>query len=162
MITVLCAARKSYYFDLPGLDVYGKERNAYNFTGTNPVIAHPPCAQWSRLRSFARFDLEEKGLANFCWEVVNKNGGVFEHPLGSSFFKNVRIDMSKLYSVDQSWFGFPARKRTLLYFHKCKPLAFPLKFDAVQVKVENMGADARSLMTYSFATWLVKSVSNVQ
>jgi len=85
MISILCAANKSNYYKIPNLDIWNKERNAYNFTSSQPVICHPPCAQWSRMRSFSKDCPVEKALAEFCYLQVIKNGGILEHPAGSSF-----------------------------------------------------------------------------
>lgn len=156
MIAVLCALPNSVYKTINGLDVYDKERNAYTFDLDYPVIAHPPCAQWSRLRSFSKFDREEKDLAFFCLEKIKRNGGILEHPSGSSFFKEAGIKPT--ISVDQSWFGFPCRKRTYLYFHGLKPLEFPLSFDLVEKTVDQLTGDARSYTTLAFANWLIQCV----
>ena len=125
MISVLCAKKNSVYKTIPGIDVWDEERDAYFFTGSNPVITHAPCAQWSRMKAFANDNPDEKELAYFCLKNVIRNGGIFEHPAGSSFFKEAGITKG-IYSVDQSWWGFPATKRTYLFFSECKPFPFPL------------------------------------
>ena len=125
MITVLCAKKNSLYKTIPGIDVWDEDRDAYFFTGSNPVITHAPCAQWSQMKGFANDKPDEKELAFHCLKYVVRNGGIFEHPSGSSFFKEAGIERN-VYSVDQSWWGFTARKKTWLYFSKCKPLAFPI------------------------------------
>lgn len=165
MISVLCVMPGSNYFQIPGLDLWDAKRDAYNFIGSNPVITHAPCAQWSRLKAFANDNPREKELAWFCLEKVRRNGGIFEHPAGSSFFKEAGI--KKIYSVDQSWWGFPARKRTYLYFHGYKPLAFPLSFDRITYKVGgnrngsliSMIKRDHSKMTLSFCQYLVDCLS---
>lgn len=125
MISVLCAKKNSVYKTIPGVDVWDHERDAYFFTGSNPVITHAPCAQWSRMKAFANDRPDEKELAFFCLKNVIRNGGIFEHPAGSTFFKEAGVEKN-IYSVDQVWWGFPAIKKTYLFFHNCKPLAFPV------------------------------------
>lgn len=159
MISVLCANKDSIYKTFPDLDVWDAARNAYNFTGENRIIAHPPCQQWSRLKRFAKDNESEKGLAWFCLEMVLQNGGVLEHPSGSSFFAAAGIPKSKIYSIDQHWFGFPCRKRTYLFFHKCKPIEYKLRFDAIEKKVDQLHSSRRSDTTKEFAEWLIKCVS---
>ncbi|WP_124561457.1 hypothetical protein [Pedobacter sp. KBW01] len=159
MIAVLCALEKSVYKTIPDLDVYDKNRDAYTFDLSIPIIAHPPCQQWSRLREFSKENKKEKELAFFCLEKIHQNGGVLEHPAGSSFFKEAGIKPTL--SIDQAWFGYPARKRTYLYFYGCKPLAFPLTFDLATKKVENMGQVARSVTTLQFAEYLISCVNQV-
>jgi len=161
VISVLCVNPDSVYKTLPDLDVWDKARNAYHFAGSNPVITHAPCQQWSRMRTFAKEDQEEKALAFFCYDKVKTNGGIFEHPAGSSFFKIAGIRSSEIYSVDQSWFGFPCRKRTYLYFSKCKPLQFPLRFEAITKTVDQLHSSSRSDTTILFAEWLIKCALQV-
>jgi len=52
-VAVLFARRRSIYFDLPGCDVYDEARDVRNFVGGLPVVAHPPCRSWGRLRGLA-------------------------------------------------------------------------------------------------------------
>lgn len=70
MITVLCIDSHSNYKKIAGLDLWDRNRDAYNYRGTNPIIAHPPCSQWSRLRAFSRINQKEKNLAWFCLMMV--------------------------------------------------------------------------------------------
>lgn len=167
MITVLCAKKDSIYKTIPGIDVWDEERDAYFFTGSNPVITHAPCAQWSTLRAFANDNPDEKELAYFCLTKVMRNGGIFEHPAGSAFFKQAGVNKN-IYSVDQSWFGFPARKRTYLFFHKCKPLAFPIMThyptnvvatSRRKHKLPDMKKSERSTTVKAFAQWMIDSIN---
>lgn len=156
-ISVLCVMQKSNYYLIPGLDLWDIDRDAYNFTGTNPVIVHPPCAQWSKMKWYAKDDPRQKELAFFCLEKVKQNGGILEHPAGSSFFKTAGIKPT--ISVNQSWFGFRGRKTTWLYFHGYKPIAHPITFDPPAVKnVKKMGKDERSKMPIDFCLWLVNCI----
>jgi hypothetical protein len=157
MVSILCVAPNSHYLDL-GVDCWTKERDAYNFTAQNPVITHAPCAQWSRLKAFEKVNQVEKDLAVFCWERVNENGGIFEHPAGSSFFDFVGCNRKRLYSFDLAWWGFPARKRTYLYFNACAPTSFPISFDCIESNVEEMGYGERSLTPERMCRWLIESV----
>lgn len=152
LISVLCALENSNYKNLDGFDVWDKNRNAYNFTGRNPVITHAPCSQWSVLKGLSKPDLDEKNLAFFCLEKVKANGGIFEHPANSSFFREAGIRPT--ISVDQFWFGFPARKPTWLYFSDCEPLPVPLRFDARETTVSKLWSNQRSITTVNFALWL--------
>ncbi len=156
-ITVLCTNEKTIYKKL-GLDCYDKIRDAYNFKGNNPVITHAPCAQWSVAKPFSKFNQYEKDLAWFCLDKVNSNGGIFEHPANSSFFKEAGIKPS--ICIDQFWFGFPARKKTWLYFSKCKPLQTPIRFDAIETDVRSMWSTDRSTTTKEFALWLIQCIQN--
>lgn len=157
--SVLCICENSNYLKIDGLDLWDKNRDVYNYTSSNVIIAHPPCQQWSKLKAFANDDIKERDLAAFCFHLVKLNGGVFEHTACSSFFKFIGADFSKIISVNQSWWGFPAKKPTYLYFENCKPLSYPLSFDLVQKKVSQMSYKKRSIMPLGFCKWLVECVS---
>ncbi|TCN55500.1 hypothetical protein D0809_16795 [Flavobacterium circumlabens] len=158
MITVLCALEKSVYHQIPGIDVYDKNKDAYTYDGCGLVIAHPPCQQCSKLKHFAAYNKLEKELAFFCLEKIQKNGGILEHPHGSSFFKEAGIKPTII--VDQSWWGFPAQKRTSLYFNECIPLELPKIFFPPTKTVQRMDKSHRSITVLPFATWLINSVQN--
>lgn len=156
--TVLCIDDLSNYRQIPDLDLWDAKRNTYNcLFPAGRVIAHPPCAQWSKLKALAKPNEEEKNLAWYCLEMVRKFGGVLEHPEGSAFFKEAGI--SPTITVDQSWWGFPARKRTHLYFVNCSPSPALVRFGPAKCGVEDLHSSVRSRMTLSFCAWLVASVT---
>ena len=78
-ITVLFARRDSVYKTM-GADVWDADRNALYWRGGNPVVAHPPCRAWGRLRKFAKPQPGELDLARFAVAQVRRYGGVLEHP----------------------------------------------------------------------------------
>lgn len=167
MISILCAKTDSLYKQIPGLDVWDEHRNAYYFTGSNPVITHAPCAQWSSMKAFAHKNDITKDLAFHCLKMVIRNGGIFEHPAGSSFFKEAGVTKN-IYSVDQSWWGFPARKRTYLFFHKCKPIEHPILTLGPSLVVasskkgsplKEMPKSIRSTTVLPFAHWMIQSIN---
>lgn len=158
MIPVLCVMKGSNYYSIPNLDIYDKKRDAYNYAGADMVIAHPPCQQWSRLRKFAIDDKYERDLAPFCYEIVRKNGGILEHPAGSALFRYVNAPRSQIYSVDQSWWGFPARKRTYLFVQDLELLPYPISLDIPKMNVHQMHSSQRSKMTLSMCEWMVKNI----
>lgn len=98
-----------------------------------PIVAHPPCAQWGRLKHFARKDAAEKDLAVWAVHQLRKCGGVLEHPVGSSLWHDQGLprpgDRDEFggftLAVDQSWFGHRARKPTLLYVVGIEPRDIP-------------------------------------
>lgn len=151
--TILCVQDDSNYHKIPNLDLWTKERDAYKYTGSEPVITHAPCQQWSRLKKFAKQNKLEKDLAMYCLEIVQKNGGIFEHPGGSSFFKYAGIKPTL--SINQSWWGFRARKITYLYYHKIKPIPIQLNFEAITITVDRMDKKERSKMPLAFCQWLI-------
>lgn len=86
MISVLFARADSNYKALPSVDVWDAERDARTWPGGNPVVAHPPCRAWGRLRHFAKPRPDEKALAIFAVDQVRKWGGVLEHPASSTLW----------------------------------------------------------------------------
>lgn len=127
-------------------------------------MAHPPCSQWSRLRHLALRNDAERELAFLCLKHVRREGGVLEHPAGSAFFPCAKLPPAGgsdrhgfTTVVDQSWFGFPARKRTLLYVCGVSPKElerFPLRLGALTT-VDRLHSSQRSSTTLEFAAWLV-------
>ncbi|WP_202122885.1 hypothetical protein, partial [Escherichia coli] len=75
-IAVLFARVDSNYKAMPECDVFDIERDARTFAGGMPVVAHPPCRAWGRLRKFAKPRPDEKALALFAVAQVRAFGGV--------------------------------------------------------------------------------------
>ena len=186
-VAVLFAMKDSIYNQYAECDVYDKERNALSFCGDLPVIAHPPCRAWGRLRSFAKPEPGEKELAFFALEMVRKNGGVLEHPESSKLWEEANLPFGLntddfggwTLKVDQFWWGHKARKRTWLYICgiERRYVSYPIRFDAIQYTVSttmNRGRKHfkpkptiskrdRSATPKLFAEWLIdlaKKTSN--
>lgn len=74
-----------------GVDCWDEKRDARRYEGPGPVVAHPPCARWSRLAEsvYARTRKEEHRPGNdggcfaFALAAVRRWGGVLEHPASS-------------------------------------------------------------------------------
>lgn len=158
--TILCVQENSNYYKIPGLDLWDKKRNAYNYTGSNPIITHAPCQQWSRLKHFANENKEEKELAMHCLKLVQQNGGIFEHPAGSSFFKHAGIKPTL--SINQNWWGYKCKKTTYLYYSKIKPNAINLNFNAITHKIHQLDKTERSKMPLKFCQWLINHNLEIQ
>lgn len=158
-VAVLGVAERSVYRSFRDVELYDRSRDLRTYQGPYPVVAHPPCAQWSRMREFARFDLEEKLLGPLCIDLVRRYGGVVEHPLGSSLFAGLPGDVGHVFPIDQAWFGFPSRKRTLLYIVGCPARAlpaFPLLLGEAEGRVELMPQERRSETPLYLAAWLLE------
>lgn len=163
-VAVLCVAEKSAYRALPDLDLWDRKRDAAKYQGPHPIVAHPPCAQWSRLRAFSRVDLAEKALGPLTIALARRYGGVVEQPAGSALFAGLPVAGRSdawgfTHVLDQSWFGYPARKRTLLYICGVLPDAlpsYPLILGGGHRLVESMSSAERSHTVVDLAAWLVQ------
>lgn len=154
-IPVLFCQKNSNYKNLQGFDPYDIDRDARTYTGNMPVIAHPPCATWARLRAFAKQDTHDLGF--FAIDTVMRCGGIIEHPAGSKLFDHVDLAKGFLLSINQHWFGHPAKKHTWLYIYGVSPSQlppYPLSFDAISAKVENMSRHHRDHTPILLCTWL--------
>ena len=179
-VAVLFAARRSIYKALgPALDVYDAERDARTWPGGCPVIAHPPCRSWGRLSHLSKAPAAERLLGFHAVDCVRRYGGVLEHPEGSALWpcaslprpglvgrSRVRTDRFGGYtlSVDQSWWGHRAPKRTWLYVVGVSPTRLPLfspSFLAPSSLVESMGYRERAATPRDFALWLVELARSV-
>ena len=113
----------SGYKDRAEWDVYDINRDATNYKGDLPVVAHPPCRAWGILSHMANPREGEKELAHFAIKQVRRCGGILEHPSGSRLFKHHLPDVGMFpdefggYTIiiDQFDFGHVAHKNTKLY-----------------------------------------------
>lgn len=132
-VAILFARGDSNYKALPGCDVWDAERNALNWPGGAPVVAHPPCRAWGRLRQFAKPRADEKSLATWAVAQVRRFGGVLEHPEGSTLWEAAGLPAPGKRDAFGGWtlgihqheFGHRAEKATLLYIVGCEPANLP-------------------------------------
>lgn len=131
-VAVLFARADSVYKTLPGCDVWDEARDARQWQGGAPVVAHPPCRAWGSLRHFAKPAPGEKELALFAVDQVRRFGGVLEHPARSSLWPAAGLPAPGqiddfggfTYPISQHWFGHRAEKLTFLYVCGCRPADF--------------------------------------
>jgi hypothetical protein len=133
-VAILFARSDSVYKHLPGCDVYDIDREARRWPGGAPVVAHPPCRAWGRLRHFARPREDEKALALWAVDQVRAHGGVLEHPATSTLWQAAGLPVPG-HSVDayggwtkpicQYWFGHRAEKKIWLYIVGVGPQSIP-------------------------------------
>lgn len=74
-VAALFVMKNSVYHDCAGVDCWDAERDARLWGGGSPVVAHPPCRAWSRLRHFSKAPESEKELALLAVELVRTWGG---------------------------------------------------------------------------------------
>lgn len=121
-----------YYID--GVDPWPEERDARKYQGPHPVVAHPPCARWSRLAKFCevRHGLKvgaDDGCFASALKSVRRYGGVIEHPAFSKAWEKFVLPRpeTKVYAwqgsdelgysayVEQGRYGHIVKKATWLY-----------------------------------------------
>lgn len=64
-------------------DWWDEARDARLYAGPNPVVAHPPCGPWGRLKHLSK---QPRELALIGVAQVREWGGVLEHPAGSGLW----------------------------------------------------------------------------
>ena len=129
-VAALYVEPRGPYADRPDVDPWSLERDAKNYRGPWPVVAHPPCGPWGRLRRFST--KQDPTLGPLAVRQVQQYGGVLEHPSSSKLWEfmdlplpgelpGVRQTPGFTVQVDQVNWGHPARKRTWVYIVGVKP-----------------------------------------
>lgn len=115
-------ARSDSIYKTMDCDVWDKERDALTWPGGAPVVAHPPCRLWGRLRHFSTAPIEEKSYGPWAVDQIREWGGVLEHPANSTLWPFCGLPHPSEYdehgftiSLPQWWFGHKAEKWTWLY-----------------------------------------------
>ena len=135
MIAALYVETDGVYYGLPDVDPWDEVRDARQYAGPWPVVAHPPCQRWGRFwhgstRKPHQFKLGDDGgcFRAALWDV-RFCGGVLEHPADSRAFAHFGLPIPKRGAgwtepdafggrsccVDQGHYGHAARKRTWIY-----------------------------------------------
>ncbi len=123
-VAALFVRSDSIYRSIKGVQVWDAARDAFNWPGGYPVVAHPPCGQWGRLRAMAKPDQRQRSAGPFAVDQVRMYGGVLEHPAGSRLFEHCGLPEPGAppdgyggwtLKILQSWFGHYAAKNTWLY-----------------------------------------------
>lgn len=136
-VAALFVETNGAYFNLPDVDAWDVERDARNYRGQHPVVAHPPCSRWCRLAGLveARWGHkrgEDGGMFASALANVRRCGGVLEHPAWSDAWKAFALpvpmrsggwhgDALRGWScyVEQGRYGHVAKKATWLYAFGC-------------------------------------------
>ncbi len=123
------------YFDLDGVEPGGLPgRDARDYAGDAPVVAHPPCSRWCmplaviNQTRYGHKVGDDGGCFAHALAAVRRCGGVLEHPANTAAFRAYGIpkpwgrgwqrclDGGWVCSVAQSAYGHPAAKKTWLYY----------------------------------------------
>lgn len=135
MIAALYVETDGCYYGVPGVDPWDIARDARNYAGPHPVVAHPPCQRWGRFwhgstRKPHQFALgEDGGCFAAGLAAVRAWGGVLEHPADSHAWRHFGLTPPKRFAgwrradvvggwtcyVEQGHYGHMSRKPTWLY-----------------------------------------------
>lgn len=165
-VSVLFARSDSCYIELLGADaVWDIQRDARCYTGLGPVVCHPPCRGWGRLRHWAKPRPDEKALGLFAADTIRRVGGVLEHPHASTLWAAAllprpgSVDAWGGYTilVDQGWWGHAAPKPTWLYIcgvAKADLPAIPVQLHRAAGRTLELSPADRERTPIEFAKWL--------
>lgn len=131
MIAALFVETNGVYFNHPMIDPWDINRDARQYDGPFPVIAHPPCERWGRYWSGGPSAKVRRNLGSDggCFDralwAVRTFGGVLEHPEASHAWRYYGLPKPKrewtifekgyVTEVEQGNYGHPARKKTWLF-----------------------------------------------
>lgn len=139
-VAALFVDEKGIYPEIRGVDVYGKSRDARNYSDSLPVVAHPPCNLWTNFAfvNYARWggahNKPGNDLGCFMSALANvrRCGGVLEHPASSHAWRKYKLmrpecvgwqrvcDNEYVCEIWQSAYGCLARKKTWLLYVGCR------------------------------------------
>jgi len=137
VIAALFVETDGAYYGLPHVDPWDVVRDARQYAGPHPIVAHPPCQRWGRFwhgstRKPHQFELgADDGCFAAALDAVRRWGGVLEHPADShawaAFNLNkpprdggwIRADFDGGWTccVYQGHYGHFSGKPTWLYAH---------------------------------------------
>ena len=100
---------------------WDETRDARTYAGPWPVVAHPPCGPWSKLRHLCTQQDATCGPA--AVQQVRRWGGVLEHPEHSQLWAHCGLPLpgelgdgfGRTHRVEQVAWGHPCVKPTWLY-----------------------------------------------
>jgi len=135
MVAALYVEKGGCYFGLAGVDPWDEARDARQYAGPHPIVAHPPCQRWGRYwggapRKPHQYQLgADDGCFKSALDSVRRWSGVLEHPKDSHAWSAfglekpprtggwVRADNVGGWTcmVEQGHYGHMSRKATWLY-----------------------------------------------
>jgi hypothetical protein len=121
-VAALYVDARGPYPKMPGVDCWDVARDATKYDGPGPIVAHPPCGPWGKLRHL--YLGNEHDCAPLAVDQVRLWGGVLEHPAQSLLWAHAGLPVpgaepdafgGYTIQVDQCEWGHVARKGTWLY-----------------------------------------------
>ncbi len=136
-IAALYVDPRGSYMGLPGVEIWDYRRNAKHYEGPHPVVAHPPCGPWSRLKF--QCTKQDASCGPRAVAQVQKWGGVLEHPSNSSLFRHCALPPPG--APADAHGGFTLAVRQVSWGHLC---AKPTWLYIVGVPIEVAQAGVRT------------------
>jgi hypothetical protein len=135
-VAALFCRADSHYKMLAEVDVWDEARDARQWPGGVPLVAHPPCRLWAKLRQFAKAadPVMERQLAVDAVRRVQRFGGVLEHPKESTLWPHMGLPTPGrapdqfggwTAEIRQCDWGHKAEKKTWLYIVGVHPDDLP-------------------------------------
>lgn len=141
-VAALYVQTNGCYYGLPHVEPWDITRDARNYAGPWPVVAHPPCQLWGNLAAvnYKRYggEYNRPGNDGGCFasalKAVRTYGGVLEHPASTNAWKAHGLPrpcgigwrsakpLEWVCEVWQSAYGHKARKRTWLFYVGQRPV----------------------------------------
>ncbi len=133
MIAALFVQTDGAYFGLPDVDPWDETRDARQYAGPHPVVAHPPCSTWCQLaplnQALHGYKVgDDGGCFASALASVRRWGGVLEHPANTYAWAAFDLPRPQrgawtrslfgdawVCEVSQRPYGHLARKATWLY-----------------------------------------------
>jgi len=115
-VAALYVDERGPYVSMSGVDAWTERRDARLYAGPHPVVAHPPCADWSRLKGMAKHVPGRRELAPLAVWQVRACGGVLEHPAWSSLWRT--LDLPRPGELADAWGGWSIEVDQVAWGHK--------------------------------------------
>lgn len=121
-VAALYVDPNGHYQTLSDVECWDASRNAKGYAGPHPVVAHPPCGPWGRLKFLCKH--QDPQCALRAVDQVRAYGGVLEHPEHSTLWKTARLPWpgelpdahgGVTYAIRQVAYGHRCEKPTWLY-----------------------------------------------
>ncbi len=91
-------------------------RDAKLYEGPLPVVAHPPCGPWGRLKYLCKY--QDASCGPRAVAQVRRWGGVLEHPQGSTLWR--ACDMPRPGELPDQWGGRTWLVSQVAWGHCCE------------------------------------------
>lgn len=124
-VAALFVRADSIYKTMPNVDAWDEARDARSWPGGCPVVAHPPCRGWARLRHFSHATEEERMLAVDAVDAVDavrRWGGMLEHPAESGLWAHCGLLRPE--RAPDAYGGWTAEVRQCDWGHRAEKLTW--------------------------------------